>query len=61
MSVSPMNLIVKKPITTKASIEANDAIDIWRINVDELSLMLFIAIFIAVYMTPKKHKKPIIP
>jgi len=56
-----MNLIVKKPITTKARIEANDAIDISRINVDELSLMFLIPIFIIVYKMPKKHKKPIIP
>ena len=56
-----MNLIVKKPIITKAKIEANDAIDNVRINVDELSLMVLTPIFIAMYMILKKHKKPIIP
>ena len=56
-----MNLIVKKPIITKAKIEANDAIDNVRINVDELSLMVLTPIFIAMYMILKKHKKPTIP
>ena len=59
--VSSMNLIVKKPITTKARIEANDAIDIVRINVDELSLMVLTPILIVLYKMPKKQNIPIIP
>ncbi len=61
MSVVLKNVSPKKDIIIKAKTDANDAMDVFRINVDELSLMVLATIFKILYKIDKIHNKPINP